>query len=111
VRFRWRRRSTSAALHECRLRGSHVAIASGDTHRGDVAASDKGTIIGGPVRDAVLGLVRGMDSRIHPFSVVAAHRTSSDPNLDFSGREIHAPTPGRAKRVRTPQAALTFDRR
>jgi hypothetical protein len=33
----------------------------------DVAASDEGTIVGGPVCDAVLGLVRGIDSRIHPF--------------------------------------------
>ena len=35
-----------------------------------------------------------MDSRIHPFSVVAAHRRSSESkSLDFSGRGIHAPTP------------------
>jgi hypothetical protein len=65
----------------------------GGQPQGDVAASDEGTIVGGPVRDAVLGLVRGMDSRIHHFSVVAAPRTSSDPNLAFSWRGIHAPTP------------------
>jgi hypothetical protein len=32
-----------------------------------LAASDEGTIVEGPLCDAVLGLVRGIDSRIHPF--------------------------------------------
>ena len=32
----------------------------------DVASSDEGAIVGGPVLDAVFRLVRGMDSRLHP---------------------------------------------
>ena len=36
---------------------------------GDVASVDEGAIVGGPVRDAVLRLVRRMDSRLHPLSV------------------------------------------
>jgi hypothetical protein len=35
-----------------------------------------------------------MDSRIHPFSVVATHRSSRESQfLDLSGRRIRAPTP------------------
>ena len=35
-----------------------------------------------------------MNSRIHPFSVVAAHRRSGESQpLDLSGHGIHAPTP------------------
>src|SRR5262245_47160605 len=38
-----------------------------------------------PVRDAVLGLIDGMSSRIHSFRVVAAHgRSSESPSVDLS---------------------------
>ena len=51
---------------------------------GDVASTDQGAIIGGPVLDVVLRLVRGMDSRLHPSSLVCPLETS---------HRIHAPTP------------------
>ena len=34
------------------------------------ASSGQGAIVGGPVLNAVLRLVRGIDSRLHPFSLV-----------------------------------------
>jgi hypothetical protein len=92
VRFRWRRRNTFAALPEClRL----------------WAPSDEGTIIGGPVRDGVLGLVRGIDSRTHPFSVVAVHSGSRESqSLDLSGLRIHAPTPASMTSGSEPNCSL-----
>ena len=41
---------------------------------GDVASADQGTIIGGPVPDVVLCLIGGMDSRLHPSSLVCRLR-------------------------------------
>ena len=51
---------------------------------GEVASTDQGAIVGGPVPDVVLRLVRGMDSRLHPSSLNC--------RLDTSHR-IRAPTP------------------
>ena len=51
---------------------------------GDVASTDQRAIIGGPVLDVVLCLVRGMDSRLHPSSLVCPLATSL---------RIRAPTP------------------
>ena len=43
----------------------------GQPHR-HIAASNEGLVIGRPVRNAVLRLVRGMDLRLHPCSVAPA---------------------------------------
>ena len=43
----------------------------GQPHR-HIAASNEGPVIGRPVRNAVLRLVRGMDLRLHPCSVALA---------------------------------------
>ena len=43
----------------------------GQPHR-HIAASNKGLIVGRPVRNAVLRLIRGMDLRLHPCSVAPA---------------------------------------
>ena len=43
----------------------------GHPHR-HIAASNKGLIVGRPVRNAVLRLIRGMDLRLHPCSVAPA---------------------------------------
>ena len=43
----------------------------GQPHR-HIAASNEGLVIGRPVRNAVLRLVRGMDLRLHPRSVAPA---------------------------------------
>ena len=63
----------------------------------DVASSDEGAIVGGPVLDAVFRLVRGMDSRLHPpqssrrlgFCETSRQCWSLEP----AGARIHAPTP------------------
>ena len=66
-----------------RLRASRarsVRFPGGDGRRGhpdgDVASTDQSAIIGGPVLDVVLCLVRGMDSRLHPSSLVCPLATS-----------------------------------
>ena len=43
----------------------------GQPHR-HIAASNKGLIVGRPVRNAVLRLIRGMDLRLHPCGVAPA---------------------------------------
>ena len=59
--------------------------------QGDVAPADEGAIVGGPVRNAVLCLVRWMDSRLHPLSVVVGSIPSSSSSgsrsSNLSGRE------------------------
>ena len=63
----------------------------------DVASSDEGAIVGGPVLDAVFRLVRGMDSRLHPpqssrrLGVCETSRQCW--SLEPAGARIHAPTP------------------
>ena len=50
-------------------RGVQAAIAiRGQPHR-HIAAANEGLIVGRPVRNAVLRLIRGMDLRLHPCSV------------------------------------------
>ena len=69
-------------------RARSVRVPGGDGRRGqpdgDVASTDQSAIRGGPVLDVVLGLVRGMDSRLHPSSLVCPLATSL---------RIRAPTP------------------
>ena len=69
-------------------RARSVRFPGGDGRRGqpdgDVASTDQCAIIGGPVLDVVLCLVRGMDSRLHPSSLVCSLATSL---------RIRAPTP------------------
>ena len=69
-------------------RARAVRVPGGDGRRGqpdgDVASTDQSAIIGGPVLDVVLCLVRGMDSRLHPSSLVYPLATSP---------RIRAPTP------------------
>ena len=59
-------------------RARSVRFPSGDGRRGqpdgDVASADQGAIIGGPVPDVVLRLIRGMNSRLHPSSLVCRLR-------------------------------------
>ena len=61
-------------------RARAVRVPGGDGRRrhpdGDVASTDQSAIIGGPVLDVVLCLVRGMDSRLHPSSLVCPLATS-----------------------------------
>ena len=45
-----------------------LAIRDAHPHR-HIAASNEGLIVGRPVRNAVLRLIRGMDLRLHPCSV------------------------------------------
>ena len=60
-------------------------------------SSDKGAIVRGPVRDVVLRLVRGIDSRFHPYSLIAdsgpMRKWANYKSTDLSGHGIHAPTP------------------
>ena len=76
-------------------RARSVRFPGGDGRRGqpdgDVASTDQRAIIGGPVLDVVLCLVRGMDSRLHPSSLVCPLATSL---------RIRAPTPRRRWRTR-----------
>ena len=69
-------------------RARSVRFPGGDGRRGqpdgDVASTDQSAIIGGPVLDVLLCLVRGMDSRLHPSSLVCPLATSL---------RIRAPTP------------------
>ena len=69
-------------------RARSVRVPGGDGRRGqpdgDVASTDQRAIRGGPVLDVVLCLVRGMDSRLHPSSLVCPLATSL---------RIRAPTP------------------
>ena len=69
-------------------RARSVRFPGGDGRRGqpdgDVASTDQSAITGGPVLDVVLCLVRGMDSRLHPSSLVCPLATSL---------RIRAPTP------------------
>ena len=54
---------------------------------GDVASPDKSAIVGGPVRDAVLRLVLGMDSRLHPDSLITgSERSGRSPGQQALGR-------------------------
>ena len=69
-------------------RARSVRFPGGDGRRGqpdgDVASTDQSAIRGGPVLDVVLCLVRGMDARLHPSSLVCPLA----PSL-----RIRAPTP------------------
>ena len=69
-------------------RARSVRFPGGDGRRGqpdgDIASTDQGAIVGGPVPDVVLRLVRGMDSRFHPSSLNCRLETS---------HRIRAPTP------------------
>ena len=69
-------------------RARSVRCPGGDGRRrqpdGDVASTHQRAIIRGPVLDVVLRLVRRMDSRLHPSSLVCLLKTS---------HRIRAPTP------------------
>ena len=54
-----------------------------------LAASNEGLIVGRPVRNAVLRLIRGMDLRLRPYSVAPAegHEKCAPP------QGLHATTP------------------
>ncbi len=88
-------------------RARSVRFPGGDGRWGqpdrNVASTDQGAIIGGPVLDVVLRLVRGMDSRLHPSSLVCPLETS---------HRIRAPTPrGVGKVITAPSdAPRTFRR-
>ena len=60
----------------------------GQPHR-HIAASNEGLIVGRPVRNAVLRLIRGMDLRLHPYSVAPAegHEKCAPP------QGLHTTTP------------------
>ena len=60
----------------------------GQPHR-HIAAANEGLIVGRPVRNAVLRLIRGMDLRLHPYSVAPAegHEKCAPP------QGLHATTP------------------
>ena len=62
-------------------RARAVKFPGGDGRRGhpdgDVASTDQSAIIGGPVLDVVLCLVRGMASRLHPSSLVCPSQPHS----------------------------------
>ena len=86
-------------------RARSVRFPGGDGRRGqpdgDVASTDQRAIRGGPVLDVVLCLVRGMDSRFHPSSLVCPLATSL---------RIRAPTPLHGSgAVRDLPGALALD--
>ena len=60
----------------------------GQPHR-HIAAANEGLVVGRPVRNAVLRLIRGMDLRLHPYSVAPAegHEKCAPP------QGLHATTP------------------
>ena len=53
----------------------------GQPHR-HIAASNEGPVVGRPIRNAVLRLIRGMDLRLHPRSVASAETTRAGPWVD-----------------------------
>ena len=61
-------------------------------------ASNKGLIVGRPVRNAVLRLIRGMDLRLHPCSVAPAEtrRAGKPPHPQ---KVFHATTPRTADTI------------
>ena len=69
-------------------RARSVRFPGGDGRRGqpdgDIASTDQGAIVGGPVPGVVFRFVRGMNSRFHPSSLVCPLETS---------HRIRAPTP------------------
>jgi hypothetical protein len=69
-------------------RARSVRFPGGDGRRGqpdgDIASTDQGSIVGGPVPDVVFRFVRGMNSRFHPSRLVCPLETS---------HRIRAPTP------------------
>ena len=72
-RSRWRDPSTAAARPAGRSGGvsrpRSLPRTTTPSHR---RVDDKGLIVGRPVRNAVLRLIRGMDLRLHPCSVAPA---------------------------------------
>ena len=75
-----------------------------------IAASNEGLIVGRPVRNAVLHLVRGMDLRLHPCSVAPAegHEKSAPPagsSCNNAANHGHAPGPTEPP---GPEAPLLF---
>ena len=71
-----------------------------------IAASNKGPIVGRPVRNAVLRLIRGMDLRLHPCSVAPAedhekcgpnHRTRAGSSCNNAPATRRRARPGRAR--------------
>jgi hypothetical protein len=58
---------------------------------GELGSPDQGAIIGGTVLDVILRLVRGMDSRLHPSSLVFRLRCStSDSCTNAVDRHEHS---------------------
>ena len=53
-------------------RGVQAAVASEDNHTVTSAAANEGPVVGRPIRNAVLRLIRGMNLRLHPCSVAPA---------------------------------------
>ena len=72
--FFHRRRPISCTRVIERSRAPDRGPPGGDRLRGDpdgdVASSDQRAIVGGPARDMIFRIVRGMNSRLHPFSLV-----------------------------------------
>ena len=54
--------------------GVQAAIASEDNHTRHIATANEGLVVGRPVRNAILRLIRGMNLRLHPCSVAPAKR-------------------------------------
>ena len=62
----------------------------GQPHR-HIAASNEGLVIGRPVRNAVLRLIRGMNLRLHPRSVAPAETRRAGQTAPPA--DLHATTP------------------
>ena len=96
ARFRRRGRNTSAALPVCRRLWvrSRVCDGLGRQPHGDVASSDQGAVVRGPVLDCGTSSCTwdGLSTSFHQF-----HRSSSGSNqsqsLNLSQHRIHVPTP------------------
>ena len=58
-------------------RGVQAAIASEDKPHHHIAAANEGPVVGRPIRNAVLRLIRGMNLRLHPCSVAPAETRSA----------------------------------
>ena len=83
-------------------RARSVRFPGGDGCRkqpdGDVASTEQGTNIGGPVLDVVLRLVRRMDSRLHPSSLACPSKYHTGLSSSPGGLLPRGPHQNRTRR-------------
>ena len=72
-----------------------------------IAAANEGPVVGPPIRNAVLRLIRGMDLRLHPCSVAPAETRRAGQTAPLA-EGIHATTPLLKQKYRRPPPMLSF---